>query len=215
MINNRTAEGRLRAKGQKCKSVKRRDESKQDPLKKGKTVDWGEIPIIKKLTPDEVELEPNSPESFALFRDQVRQVTGTVDHTAGIQLLLQSAQASCAYGAKDFALGCTIALALIYGIGPRDSIEGMLAAQMVATHNLAMEFLRRPLTEGQTVEQATENVNRAAKLLRLYTAQVEALGKYRNKGMQKVTVEHVHINAGGQAIVGIVGHEPEGGGGRQ
>jgi hypothetical protein len=34
--------------------------------------------------------------------------------------------------------------------------------------------------------------------------QLEALQRYRGKGQQKVTVEHVHVNAGGQAIVGTV-----------
>jgi hypothetical protein len=38
--------------------------------------------------------------------------------------------------------------------------------------------------------------------------QVEALHRYRGKGQQKVTVEHVHVNAGGQAIVGTV-HPPD------
>jgi len=33
---------------------------------------------------------------------------------------------------------------------------------------------------------------------------LEALQRYRGKGQQKVTVEHVHVNAGGQAIVGTV-----------
>ncbi len=33
------------------------------------------------------------------------------------------------------------------------------------------------------------------------------------KGQQKVTVEHVHINKGGQAIVGAVNQEGGGGGG--
>ena len=33
---------------------------------------------------------------------------------------------------------------------------------------------------------------------------MDALGRHRGKGQQKVTVEHVHVNAGGQAIVGAV-----------
>jgi len=33
---------------------------------------------------------------------------------------------------------------------------------------------------------------------------VEALNRHRGKGQQKVTVEHVTVNAGGQAIVGSV-----------
>jgi hypothetical protein len=44
--------------------------------------------------------------------------------------------------------------------------------------------------------------------LRTFTAQVEALQRYRGKGQQKVTVEHVNVNAGGQAIVGAVHPEP-------
>jgi hypothetical protein len=34
--------------------------------------------------------------------------------------------------------------------------------------------------------------------------QVEALQRYRGKGQQKVTVEHVHVHSGGQAIVGAL-----------
>jgi hypothetical protein len=37
---------------------------------------------------------------------------------------------------------------------------------------------------------------------------LEALNRHRGKGQQKVTVEHVHVHEGGQAIVGNV----EGGG---
>jgi hypothetical protein len=39
------------------------------------------------------------------------------------------------------------------------------------------------------------------KLLRTYTAQVEALAKLRRGGEQTVRVEHVHVHSGGQAIV--------------
>jgi hypothetical protein len=33
---------------------------------------------------------------------------------------------------------------------------------------------------------------------------LEALDRYRGTGQQKVTVEHVHVHSGGQAIVGAV-----------
>ena len=54
------------------------------------------------------------------------------------------------------------------------------------------------------------NVNEATKMLRTFTTQMEALKKYRTGGQQKVTVEHVHVNEGGRAIVGTVN---QGGGG--
>jgi hypothetical protein len=39
---------------------------------------------------------------------------------------------------------------------------------------------------------------------------LDALNKHRGKGQQKVTVEHVHVHAGGQAVVGTI--ERPGGG---
>ena len=39
---------------------------------------------------------------------------------------------------------------------------------------------------------------------------LEGLNRHRGKGQQKVTVEHVHVHAGGQAVVGMV--ERPGGG---
>jgi hypothetical protein len=103
------------------------------------------------------------------------------------------------------------ALAAVSGIGARDEIEGMLATQMVATHFAAISVLRR-LKGAETIPQQDSNGNLATKLLRTFTMQVEALQRYRGKGQQKVTVEHVHVHSGGQAIVGAV---LPGGGGKE
>jgi hypothetical protein len=46
----------------------------------------------------------------------------------------------------------------------------------------------------------------AVKLLRTYAAQVEALGRLRRGGEQRVIVQHVNVNQGGPAIVGTVSH---------
>jgi hypothetical protein len=40
--------------------------------------------------------------------------------------------------------------------------------------------------------------------LRAYTTQVESLRRLRNGGSQFVRVEHVHVNEGGQAVIGAV-----------
>ena len=55
------------------------------------------------------------------------------------------------------------------------------------------------------------NLNFATKLTRTYALHMEALDKHRGKGQQKVTVEHVHVHQGGQAIVGTVNHPGPGG----
>ena len=83
----------------------------------------------------------------------------------------------------------------------------MLAVQMAATHG-AMMAAANTLNHVKLIQQIDSAERRFNKLARTFTAQVEALKRYRSKGEQKVTVEHVHVHDGGQAIVGNV----EGGG---
>ena len=90
------------------------------------------------------------------------------------------------------------------GIAPKDELEGMLAAQMVACHSAAMECFRRAMIAEQPFEGRNQNLNCANKLTRTFALHMEALDKHRGKGQQKVTVEHVHVHQGGQAIVGNV-----------
>jgi hypothetical protein len=99
-------------------------------------------------------------------------------------------------------------VAALVGIGPKDELEGMMAAQLIAAHNAAMECYRRAMIDEQTFEGRRENLSQANKLSR--TTLLEALNRHRGKGQQKVTVEHVHVHGGGQAIVGSV--ESRGGG---
>src|SRR5439155_4621870 len=68
--------------------------------------------------------------------------------------------------------------------------DGMLSAAMIGE---------------QTFEGCRENLAQANKLSRTYAALLEALNRHRGKGQQKVTVEHVHVHADGQALVGVVG----------
>lgn len=75
---------------------------------------------------------------------------------------------------------------------------------MVAVHTLALELLRRAAFGGQTDLGVEMHVNRATKLLRMFTDLTEGLSRYRGKFEQKMTVEHVHVFQGGQAIVGQV-----------
>lgn len=96
------------------------------------------------------------------------------------------------------------AIAGMYGIAPRDELEGMLAAQLIAVHNAAMECHRRAMAGGQHEVIRDENLKHASKLSRTYALLLEALNHHRGKGQQKVTVEHVHVHQGGQAIVGNV-----------
>jgi hypothetical protein len=103
-----------------------------------------------------------------------------------------------------------ITIGALRGIKPSDVLEGMIAAQVIACHHAAMECYRRAMIPDQSFEWWRESLNQANKLSRTYTTLLEGLNRHRGKGQQKVTVEHIHIHDGGQAIVGTV--EAPGGG---
>ena len=102
------------------------------------------------------------------------------------------------------------ATAAMIGAKPQNELEGMLIAQMVACHAASLECYRRAMLAEQSFEGRQVNLNAANKLSRTYTMLLDALNRHRGKGQQVVRVEHVTVQAGGQAIVGNV---TQGGGG--
>ncbi len=110
--------------------------------------------------------------------------------------------------------GTNFMLAIVKGVEPRDQIEAMLAAQMAAVHTASMTFARR-LAHVDNLQQQDSAERAFNKLTRTFAAQVAALKDYRSKGEQKMTVQHVHVADGGQAIVGNVNAPtPKGSGAR-
>ena len=89
------------------------------------------------------------------------------------------------------------AISALKGIKPESEIEGMLAVQMVATHNAAMECLRRTMLPGQFFEGRDANLKHAVKLLGLYTKQIETLNKNRRKDKQKFGFGHISVEVEG------------------
>lgn len=143
--------------------------------------------------------------------DQVKPAEVTIDperaHGSSdpdVQLKMLSQSMVLFRDTDDMQKEAKIVLKRLEAIAPRDQTEGMLASQMVATHDTAMHLLRRASLPEQTFAGKDMNLKHAYKMLQLYARQLEALGKYRNKGQQKITVERVNVEAGGQAIVGSV-----------
>jgi hypothetical protein len=97
------------------------------------------------------------------------------------------------------------ALAMIEAAAPRDELEGALAVQMACCHAAATAVIgklqgallgseRRIAVLGST----------AARLMKAFAMQMEVRRRLRIGGHQFVRVEHVHINDGGQAVIGNV-----------
>jgi len=95
------------------------------------------------------------------------------------------------------------ALSVVAGINPKDELETMLAAQMAVVHMATMDFAGR-LIRAESLNQLNSHDRTLNKLARTFTSQMEALRKHRTGGKQEVTVHHVTVNEGGQAIVGNV-----------
>jgi hypothetical protein len=107
--------------------------------------------------------------------------------------------------------GAHATVVALAAIRPKDELEAMIAAQLLAAHNATMECYRRAMIPEQTFDGRSDNLNQANKLSRTYAVLLDALNRHRGKGQQKVVVEHVHVHPGGRAVVGMVG-APGGGG---
>jgi hypothetical protein len=114
-----------------------------------------------------------------------------------------------AQGHKVSSENSNFVLSVVRAVKPRDELEAMLATQMGAIHAATMMLARR-LNHVETIPQQDAAERALNKLARTFTTQMDALKRYRTGGEQKVTVEHVTVNAGGQAIVGAVSRRGEG-----
>jgi len=106
-------------------------------------------------------------------------------------------------GISEIAVNAT--LAFIESAQPKDEVESALVIQMACTHAAAMAVLGRLGGGYGTDRNVAAKASAASRLLRAYAAQLEALRRrLRTGGSQFVRVEHVHVNEGGQAVIGNV-----------
>jgi len=144
-----------------------------------------------------------------LYEVKMLEALGTPDSDLQSHLLAQVCQTfegtvSDGVFDKDKVISAyNHSMAILSGIQPQDELEGMLAVQMIGVHNMAMDYMGKA-TRIDRVDFMSTYMNGATKSLRAFVAQMEALKKYRTGGQQKMVVEHVHVNEGGQAIVGTV-----------
>jgi hypothetical protein len=97
------------------------------------------------------------------------------------------------------------ALAMVRGLNPKGQLEVTLGVQMAAIH-LATMRMAAFLGASQKREDTEAYEKSLNRLTRTFVAQMEGLKRYRSKGEQRVYVERVTVNEGGQAIVGPVRH---------
>ena len=136
------------------------------------------------------------------------EALGTVDGDFVTGLLTQLSNAT-SQDQRPNETAINFLLSVIKGAKPKDQFEAMLAAQMAAVHTATMRFTRQ-LANAETIAQQDSAERALNKLARTFAMQMEALKRYRTGGEQKVTVQHVSVNEGGQAIVGNVNQAASG-----
>jgi len=94
------------------------------------------------------------------------------------------------------------ALAIIDGAQPRNEIEAVAAIQLACAHAATMQVLNS--LHNTSGRQQAAMASAAAQLIKASALQMEQLRKLKGGQSQYVRVEHVHVNDGGQAVIGNV-----------
>ena len=95
------------------------------------------------------------------------------------------------------------AVTLIAASDPKNQLELMLATQLAMTHITLGKSAR--LLDGNYEQVKTINSlgNLYTKLSRLGIDQINTLERMKGKGQQKIIVEKINVESGGQAAIGV------------
>lgn len=146
-----------------------------------------------------------------LTPEELLQLTGSDVPVFANKLLVQTGLL-CARNLEDDAIPEIQGLsrAMMGSLAPQDGVQAMLSAQMIGVHHLQMHCAMqgRHLAQPEHVKQY---LGFATKLANTFVQQATLLNKLQGRGEQKVTVKHVNVHAGGNAVVGNVTTSGQGG----
>jgi hypothetical protein len=84
-----------------------------------------------------------------------------------------------------------------------NSLEKMLAHQMAICHQEAMRYVTKAALEQDPVH-AVRMMNLSTRLMETYQKGLLTLKRLRGTGEQRITIQHVNVTDGGQAVIGQV-----------
>ena len=93
-----------------------------------------------------------------------------------------------------------------------NSLEKMLAHQLAVCHDTAMKNASRANLQ-QDPQHATRMMNLSIRAMETFQKGLLTLKRLRGSGEQRITIEHVNVSDGGQAVIGSV--RPRGTGGKR
>ncbi len=93
---------------------------------------------------------------------------------------------------------------VVMSFAPRNNQELMLATQMATIHQTQQRLSMHMFNSNLDPVGMMSYTNMITKLSNTFIHQLNAMQKLKGNNQQKVTIEHVHVHNGGQAVVGTV-----------
>lgn len=94
-------------------------------------------------------------------------------------------------------------------IGASNSLEKMLAHQLAVSHEVAMRYVSKASLE-QDPAHSVRMMNLATRSMETFQKGLLTLKRLRGTGEQRITIQHVNVGDGGQAVISQL--NPGGGG---
>ena len=144
-------------------------------------------------------------DAFEEFRAKVHDATGCADIEMAVKYIssVGNAITSDSSNIKVTIDNMNRMAKAMTALEPRDDIEGQLIAQLIVLHEQSMYWMGRA-SKTDRVDFANTYLNASTKLVNRHHETLKTLMRYRQGGDQKIIVENVNVNQGGQAIVGHV-----------
>lgn len=140
-------------------------------------------------------------------QNKLGKISGSNSRTFA-ELLLGQAIAACQGVSQDLNPGRAMADALME-LQAQDPLESALMSQALSVHFQAMQMMARSDT-AQSPEIREQWLRLTTKLMTLFARQLEAISKYQRKGQQHMTIHHMNLEPGSNAVLGSVTHTAAG-----
>ena len=159
--------------------------------------------MIKKSQPVKANLEispePDSPLIKLIEQTGIRDIVPDVVKAIMSPLINLIANRD----GDDTGSALNKSITLIAASNPKNQLELMLATQLAMTHitlGKSAQLLDQNYKDVQTINSLG---NLYTKLSRLGIDQINTLERMQGKGQQRIIVEKINIEAGGQAAIGV------------
>ncbi len=160
---------------------------------------------LRRINASVAQVHPPAGESKEWW-NRLKQAMGTASSHFVDATLFQFQGAARLPNGGISEIAVNAALSMVETAKPKDEVEAALVIQMACTHTAAMAVLSRIGGAHGGDRHVALMAAAASKLLRSFAIQVETLRRLRAGGAQYMRIEHVHVEANAQAIIGNLQH---------